>query len=62
MPAPRCPICQTPLVAPMPHRPFCSARCKLVDLSKWLSEEYRVPGPAMGDGGAMGTPQESELE
>jgi endogenous inhibitor of DNA gyrase (YacG/DUF329 family) len=25
-------------------RPFCSERCKLVDLSKWVSEEYRVPG------------------
>jgi endogenous inhibitor of DNA gyrase (YacG/DUF329 family) len=24
--------------------PFCSERCKLVDLGKWLGEEYRVPG------------------
>lgn len=23
--------------------PFCSARCQLVDLGKWLGEEYRVP-------------------
>lgn len=27
-----------------PHRPFCSERCKLVDLGKWVNEEYRVPG------------------
>ncbi len=27
------------------NRPFCSERCKLVDLGKWVSEEYRVPGP-----------------
>jgi endogenous inhibitor of DNA gyrase (YacG/DUF329 family) len=25
-------------------RPFCSERCKLLDLGKWVSEEYRVPG------------------
>ncbi|HEV2883635.1 MAG TPA: DNA gyrase inhibitor YacG [Pyrinomonadaceae bacterium] len=25
-------------------RPFCSERCKLVDLGKWVNEEYRVPG------------------
>jgi endogenous inhibitor of DNA gyrase (YacG/DUF329 family) len=27
-----------------PFRPFCSERCKLIDLGKWVSEEYRVPG------------------
>lgn len=26
-----------------PHRPFCSERCRLVDLGAWLSEGYRVP-------------------
>lgn len=28
--------------------PFCSFRCQLVDLGKWLGEEYRIPldGPA----------------
>jgi len=24
-------------------RPFCSARCKLVDLQKWFSESYTIP-------------------
>jgi uncharacterized protein len=27
-----------------PYRPFCSERCKLVDLGRWVSDEYRVPG------------------
>ena len=27
----------------IPHAPFCSPRCKAVDLGKWLDEEYRVP-------------------
>ncbi len=41
-----CPICKTVLEnAPDNHepRPFCSARCKLVDLGNWLNESYRIP-------------------
>jgi endogenous inhibitor of DNA gyrase (YacG/DUF329 family) len=26
-----------------PHRPFCSERCKLIDLGQWASESYRIP-------------------
>ena len=26
------------------HFPFCSLRCQLADLGKWLDEDYRVPG------------------
>jgi endogenous inhibitor of DNA gyrase (YacG/DUF329 family) len=29
-------------------RPFCSERCKLADLGRWLLEEYRVPDAAAG--------------
>ena len=25
------------------HRPFCSERCKTVDLGAWAAERYRVP-------------------
>jgi uncharacterized protein len=25
-------------------RPFCSDRCRMADLGRWLSEDYRVPG------------------
>lgn len=25
-------------------RPFCSERCRLIDLGKWASEEYRITG------------------
>ena len=41
----KCPICNA-AVKPRPENPsvpFCSARCKTIDLGKWLSEEYRVP-------------------
>jgi endogenous inhibitor of DNA gyrase (YacG/DUF329 family) len=44
----RCPICNKAAAprAKNPTFPFCSARCKQVDLGKWLNEEYRVPGAA----------------
>lgn len=37
----RCPICQKPTAADF--RPFCSARCKTVDLGRWFGGQYRVP-------------------
>jgi endogenous inhibitor of DNA gyrase (YacG/DUF329 family) len=41
---PRCPRCDTLIVwSGNPARPFCSLRCKLIDLGRWLDEEYRVP-------------------
>lgn len=27
-----------------PFRPFCSEKCRIVDLGRWAMEEYRVPG------------------
>jgi uncharacterized protein len=43
--SPRCPICKEPVKARAENRafPFCSPRCKQVELGKWLNEEYRVP-------------------
>jgi endogenous inhibitor of DNA gyrase (YacG/DUF329 family) len=41
----RCPICHSPMAgdsAEWPDFPFCSPRCKLIDLGRWLGEEYRV--------------------
>jgi uncharacterized protein len=47
----KCPTCNKQVEwEDNPFRPFCSERCKLVDLSKWVSEEYRVPGrPVPGE-------------
>lgn len=42
-----CPICAAP-AAPRPENkfaPFCSERCKLIDLGKWLNEEYVISRP-----------------
>jgi len=41
-----CPRCGEPaLFSPEnPWRPFCSERCKMIDLGAWATETYRVPG------------------
>jgi hypothetical protein len=43
----KCPTCRHDSAPARENRffPFCSERCKLVDLSRWLSEDYRIPGP-----------------
>jgi uncharacterized protein len=39
-----CPRCGTAVRwgAESPFRPFCSERCKMIDLGAWANEEYRV--------------------
>ena len=39
-----CPICQRPANNPR-TRPFCSPRCADVDLGRWFTGAYAVPGP-----------------
>ncbi|MBK9258884.1 MAG: DNA gyrase inhibitor YacG [Polyangiaceae bacterium] len=48
-----CPICgrDVSTSADNKSRPFCSARCKIIDLDKWLSGSYRVPGPPVESSG-----------
>ena len=44
----KCPTCGKPVEwKDNPARPFCSERCQLVDLGKWVEGEYRVPGEAL---------------
>lgn len=42
----RCPICDQRMpgqAVEWPDYPFCSPRCRLVDLGRWLGESYRIP-------------------
>jgi len=40
----RCPICERQFdPATSPAMPFCSARCRQIDLGRWLREIYSVP-------------------
>lgn len=40
-----CPTCGAPVewTAVSPSRPFCSERCKLIDLGAWAAEEHKIP-------------------
>jgi len=43
----RCPICRQETFAQGNSlRPFCSERCKLIDLDNWLAGRYRISTPA----------------
>lgn len=51
----RCPICRKlALWEDNPNRPFCSERCRLIDLGNWAGEKYSLP--------AEESAQESEEE
>jgi endogenous inhibitor of DNA gyrase (YacG/DUF329 family) len=41
----KCPTCQKEVAwdTNNPYRPFCSERCKLIDLGDWASESHRIP-------------------
>jgi len=40
----KCPTCDKPFEsASSPAMPFCSTRCRQIDLGRWLSEEQRLP-------------------
>jgi endogenous inhibitor of DNA gyrase (YacG/DUF329 family) len=41
----RCPRCKKPVKADTPDLPFCSERCRLIDLGKWASGEYVISSP-----------------
>ncbi|MDO4794767.1 MAG: DNA gyrase inhibitor YacG [Brachymonas sp.] len=46
-----------------PHRPFCSQRCKQIDLGAWSSESYRMPQPLenpMSDDAPLPLPSEPQ--
>jgi uncharacterized protein len=47
-----CPNCGKPVAwsPESPWRPFCSERCKLIDLGAWFNEEHAIPGEDEPDG------------
>ncbi len=46
----RCPVCGKPAdFNTPPVGPFCSSRCKTIDLGKWLGEEHRISEPLRPD-------------
>jgi len=41
----QCPTCHKPTTRQNPDFPFCSARCRLIDLGKWASGAYVISSP-----------------
>jgi len=41
----RCPVCPELISQDNRHYPFCSARCKTIDLGRWVDEEYKISRP-----------------
>jgi endogenous inhibitor of DNA gyrase (YacG/DUF329 family) len=50
----KCPICGRPAV--FRHRPFCSRRCADVDLGRWFTGAYAIPGEPVTDDEAGSEP------
>jgi endogenous inhibitor of DNA gyrase (YacG/DUF329 family) len=64
-----CPICKKPVPQPDRHTtgstyPFCSERCRLIDLGRWLSGKYQIrstPDEAEGsDWAPVDPPKDAE--
>jgi endogenous inhibitor of DNA gyrase (YacG/DUF329 family) len=46
----RCPICHQLVESPNEDFPFCSPRCRTIDLGRWASGTYVIPSPVADDG------------
>jgi len=42
----KCPICKKEVQPGHPEAPFCSERCRIIDLGNWASEKYVISTPA----------------
>jgi len=59
----KCPICRKPVNRKNPELPFCSERCRLIDLGNWASEKYVVSTPLRpGDEEADRAPSDQNAE
>jgi len=46
----RCPICKKEVAFDDPNMPFCSDRCRTIDLGHWATGKYVIPGPEPAEG------------
>ena len=60
MPTLPCPTCQRPVewTAAAKWRPFCSERCKLIDLGDWINEKHTIPGEPVSPDATEGPPSQ----
>ncbi|MCP4246590.1 MAG: DNA gyrase inhibitor YacG [bacterium] len=62
----RCPTCHQISRAPrredIPHRPFCSRRCQLIDLNHWFEGDYRISDPLVSDADGLETDDLTDID
>jgi endogenous inhibitor of DNA gyrase (YacG/DUF329 family) len=48
----KCPTCRRPVEwsEASKYRPFCSDRCRLIDLGAWLTEQHKIPDESGSEG------------
>jgi uncharacterized protein len=56
----KCPICKKPVEAGTPDFPFCSERCRLIDLGNWSSEKYVISTPIQPNEAPTEDPEDDE--
>ncbi|MBV9038942.1 MAG: DNA gyrase inhibitor YacG [Acidobacteriaceae bacterium] len=56
----KCPICGKEVPFNDPNMPFCSDRCRLLDLGNWASEKYVISSPRQNELEETDVPLESE--
>jgi endogenous inhibitor of DNA gyrase (YacG/DUF329 family) len=58
----KCPICKKDVQMTSPEAPFCSERCRIIDLGNWASGAYVIPVPLEepSETGAEGDPSGEE--
>jgi endogenous inhibitor of DNA gyrase (YacG/DUF329 family) len=59
----KCPTCHREIDwSSSPFKPFCSERCRLIDLGAWLSEQRAIPGEPLPEDtdGAQADPRQDE--
>lgn len=57
-----CPICKKPVRSGTEDFPFCSERCRLIDLGKWASGGYVISSPVQDISDAIGDSQPDDPE
>ena len=60
----KCPGCGAPtqFTPENPHRPFCSERCRLIDLGQWAEGKYSIPVVDLSDIDESDLPVDSDDE
>jgi uncharacterized protein len=57
----KCPTCHREIDwSQAPFRPFCSERCRLIDLGAWLTEKHAIPGEPAPDEAEHGAPRRQD--